>query len=381
MQSLRPLSFLLRRWSFIWMLGMTATDLGEVAADPVPIRPLRPRTAQPKKLPRCRGMERGVDLNGPDFTGTALRQNPPCAPLPQLAEVRLKSGVSIDGKTVLKDVVFAENGLKSAALNGGADKWKGAFLIGASETGSTVRLRIDSVEPAADPKPNTPANENADVWLYGVSVQQGYGAPSHAEFHPNLGPTAEWSPLCPEGKPAIMVPGTFALGAGGGGAKAPPDHQKFTFACVGSALAKCILVMGYKPWNKAMPKSGGAAVSLDALHQACVRAVRADYCGDGESMTQPGERVNFYDRFDIGRDEADWPLEALWSPDGALCINTPRLATAPENPRSGRAPLPVLDYIRTHCPQRLSTKPCDAAANANALLVTESMPAAPKARN
>jgi len=109
--------------------------------------------------------------------------------------------------------------------------------------------------------------------------------------------------------------------------------------------------------------------------------VRADYCGDGESMTQSGEQINIYDRFDIERDAAEWPLEAAWSPDGALCINTPRLTVAPENLNTERKAMPVLDYINKHCPTRLSSKPCDRAATAEkgAFLWTEVAPkAAPK---
>jgi len=358
-------------------LGVTGMAASLAIADPVPSRPAKPRQAQ--KLPRCQGSQRGIEVNGPDFTGTMLQMSPLCEPLPQLTVVRTTNGVTLDGKTVLKDVVFQGGGLQTASVKG--EQLKGAMVLGWSEYKRPVRLRIDAVEVAPDPQPKTPANENADVWLYRVSAQQGTGSdPSDAQFHPNVGPTGEWAPLCADGKLAVAVPGVwdYTVGEGGGRKLAgKANAAEVTFACVGSAIAKCVTVMGYKPWKSAAPTGGGAAVSLDELHQTCVRAVRADYCGNGESMTQAGEHVNFYDRFGIQRDESSWPLEAMWGPDGALCINSTRLVTAPENLRSARQAVKVRDYIRDNCPTRFSEKPCSQTDVKGALLWTEVAPQNP----
>jgi ADYC domain len=56
-------------------------------------------------------------------------------------------------------------------------------------------------------------------------------------------------------------------------------------------------------------------------HAACVRMVRADYCGDGTSWTRNGAAINFYDSLGIHADATDWPVDAAWAPDGAICTN------------------------------------------------------------
>lgn len=61
-----------------------------------------------------------------------------------------------------------------------------------------------------------------------------------------------------------------------------------TFSCLNGALAKCIR-FGYKPWKTVNGQS------LQEYHQACVRMVRADYCGDGTPHTKDGTRINIYD--------------------------------------------------------------------------------------
>jgi len=50
--------------------------------------------------------------------------------------------------------------------------------------------------------------------------------------------------------------------------------------------------------------------------------IRADYCGDGTSHTRDGTAINILDRLRIQK-AASAPtmsMEALWSPDGAVCI-------------------------------------------------------------
>jgi hypothetical protein len=63
------------------------------------------------------------------------------------------------------------------------------------------------------------------------------------------------------------------------------------------------------------------------LHQACVRMIRADYCGDGRPHTRDGTRIDLYDRLGIQRDEPvpGMSFEAAWGPGGALCVRHARL--------------------------------------------------------
>lgn len=325
------------------------------AADPVPMPRAQPKQKDKETLSPCRG----IQINGPDLTGTEVRIPPVCNPKPQLTAVKLASGISFDGKTLVKDAVVKEGGLVTVAGQLSGAKLAGALLLGQSQDPKhpTVRLRIDAVEPAPDPKPQTPNNENGEVWLYRVSVQLGTGtAPTDAAFKTS----AAWSALCPDGKLAVAVAGTwdFAVGQEGNGGKLSSDPHEATFACMGSAVAKCVTQMGYKPWKQASLKTGGAPVSLDELHQTCVRAVRADYCGNGDSLTQAGEHVNFTDSFGLEKDDQAWPLEAMWTTAGAQCINSTRLKFAPADAATARREVVVRDYIRQYCPTRFSDKPC-----------------------
>jgi hypothetical protein len=52
-----------------------------------------------------------------------------------------------------------------------------------------------------------------------------------------------------------------------------------------------------------------------------VRALRADYCGDGTPYTVDGTLVNLYDNAGLQFDTVDWDPEAAWTPDGAACIS------------------------------------------------------------
>lgn len=115
-----------------------------------------------------------------------------------------------------------------------------------------------------------------------------------------------WQDLCVG---AVAVPGTwnYKSGVPGGGAY-QESAERFTLACPGSSIAKCA-GFGYGP-------STGTASEL----AACVRALRADYCGDGSSSTVSGTPVNVYDVIGIQFDDLDWEPEAEWTPDGAACI-------------------------------------------------------------
>lgn len=85
------------------------------------------------------------------------------------------------------------------------------------------------------------------------------------------------------------------------------------FACAAAAVGKAA-VWGYSPW------------STDAsTHQTASRAVRADYCGNGQSYTQSGKPLQLSDVHGIndftdpGQDN-----EAFWGKRGAVCLGTPR---------------------------------------------------------
>lgn len=96
--------------------------------------------------------------------------------------------------------------------------------------------------------------------------------------------------------------------------EAGPSH--FALTCANGAQAKC-LRFGYKPW--AVSADGR---SLHPLYEACVRMVRADYCGDGRPSTASGTRIDIYDDHGVltPQNDPDDRFEAGWSPAGAVCV-------------------------------------------------------------
>jgi hypothetical protein len=175
----------------------------------------------------------------------------------------------------------------------------GAILDGRTEDGLPQRFRIESVDP-------DPQDRDGDVRMYGVSV---------------LGPDARtWRPYCMpdmQGRSAA-IPVQGSWNARG---ERQPGADLITFACTSGAIAKCIR-FGYKPWQT---RNG---TSLEPYHAACVRMVRADYCGDGRPHTLDGTWIDIWDDLGIQvRDERDGHpevFEAAWSPAGAAYLHTPR---------------------------------------------------------
>ncbi|WP_051256543.1 ADYC domain-containing protein [Cystobacter fuscus] len=162
--------------------------------------------------------------------------------------------------------------------------------------GGTVRMRIAGMNQA--PAPNT------DITLYSVQY-----------FDPT---DYGWKPACRDAAgtvvQAIPTAGVwnYQQDVPGGGSKYS-DPERFTFACLGGAIAKCTL-WGYRPW------ASYNGTPLEQYHQACTRLVRADYCGNGKTYTVPGNRINLFDPLGIQQDTEGWFFEAAWDVNGAKCF-------------------------------------------------------------
>jgi hypothetical protein len=174
-----------------------------------------------------------------------------------------------------------------------------AVFDGTLSDGKVIPLKITAVRQAA-----------TDLWAYKLSYQSDTG----------------WTTYCRDAAGAEVeasaLNGVWSLaeGVAGGGARSTPVG-KFTFACrVTGALGKCV-DFGYVPWRT---KNG---VSLLAYHDGCVRAVRADWCGDGRSATVNGNLINLFDRQQVQVDSETWPGEAEWNAAGATCLNKTRVTT------------------------------------------------------
>lgn len=173
---------------------------------------------------------------------------------------------------------------------------RGADLIGAElELAGGVRVHVDGVEQL-----------DTGPWAYRLSYR--------------TVPTNPWASLCkldPHGQALAFPIHRYALRDG------TADRERIQLVCSAGAAGKC-LRFGYTYWGEA---DGGSGLER---YRACIRMVRADYCGDGRATTRNGMQIDIFD--DDGIREPDpvtpLPFEAGWTSRGAVCVNHPRV---PEN--------------------------------------------------
>jgi hypothetical protein len=220
----------------------------------------------------------GISLNGISLNGTAV------------------NGISLNGIS-LNGISLNGISLNGTAVNGislnGTD-FVGAHLNGLLSNGDGLELRIDEIAALA--------GDNTDVLAYAVSASADGG----------------WAPLCgyePDGSAnrALIVPGVWNIQTGAWS----DSSEAFSFACRHASVAKCV-EFGYKPW-----------LGFADHQHACVRMLRADYCGDGVPHTITGTPINLYDNAGVQLDAESWPVDAEWGPDGALCVNHTRGGVEP----------------------------------------------------
>jgi ADYC domain len=183
--------------------------------------------------------------------------------------------------------------------------------------GRTLTIRIDGIEP-------DPLDPTGETVLYALSASA-----------PNAG---GWKTLCDPGPDGLRM-GFPLAGTWTATGEHVAEPGSFGITCTAGAIGKCVR-FGYKPWA-----TGPDGLSLWDVHQACVRMVRADYCGDGQGHTRTGTRIDLYDRLGIQRDEPapGMSFEAAWAPDGAVCVAHPRLPD-----------LITLEEVARSCPARLA---------------------------
>jgi len=143
-----------------------------------------------------------------------------------------------------------------------------------------------------------------------------------------------------------------------------PDKKTFTLSCsaagrcdqvsgVDGAITECVQSWRYDPESR--PEE----------FQACVRAVRADYCGDGTSHTIAGTDIDLHDhRYSkmAGYEckDAERTLEAAWNKLGAVCVAHQRIG--------GDAS--TLKCVRDGKP--IAVTACDKGTVDNAMVMTRS---------
>jgi len=227
----------------------------------------------------------GADLNGADLNGSRLGST--------LVAVHF-APTEIRGAPAAVWLERGEiHGIDASGTAFAGAGAQGLVLVGERGDGALVKLRIQGI-----------TEEGGGVWRYGFLYKPGAD---------NV-----WDPLCSNGS-AIVVSGRWNYeDAVPGGGAFTPDSTVFTVACAGSAIEKCVTHLGYRPWERFGPF--GTVSGVD-LHTSCVRAIRADYCGDGHSHTTNGRLINIYDGAGVQQDTEAWTLEAEWTPDGARCVS------------------------------------------------------------
>ena len=229
--------------------------------------------------------------------------------------------IAIDGSSIS---IRLDDGSQLAS-----PKLVGAVLSVATTSG-TARLRIDAVDEIV--------TASGPLFLHQFSIEK----------------DGTWQPYCEAdakgGRGAFPIAG-----------RSTPDGDfdaqatGIEIACTSGALGKCLL-MGYLPWVET-PRA-----PTRALYRACLRMIRADYCGDGRSWTQAGVSIDVFDRFSLQKPDpsSTMPLEAAWSPQGAVCLQHVRVPA-----------LGSLEDILRNCP-RLAGKTGQACDTSSALLFDSS---------
>jgi ADYC domain-containing protein len=266
----------------------------------------------------------GLTLNGPVLNGSALNG--------QTLNGHRINGHRINGPDFNGLTTF--NGLVYVTLEdgGSVELIAGDTLTATLDDGRHVPIHVLSTRVGAVPT----------VSEFGEEVSKSTAYYQLTYDSPDDGYTYDY---CPNGREAVALAGRWDPISG---AKTISDPFDMTFACMGYALGKCY-EMGYVPeievgfegdyfiWDR-----------LELAHQACVRALRADYCGDGTSYTVDGTLVDIFDFMGV-QYQSGSVIEAVFSPDGAMCLSTPRRVSRDQVACAGALPYctdpPMLGYV------------------------------------
>src|SRR5262245_27249232 len=132
--------------------------------------------------------------------------------------------------------------------------------------GQAVRVRIDGVEQDPDAK-------NGEVLLHTFSAELADGT---------------WQNVCDPGPDGRRQGFPVAGRPRPDGMLEAAEPGVFELACTSGALGKCIR-FGYRPW------AFSQGLELREVYNACIRMVRADYCGNGSATTKDGQVIDIYD--------------------------------------------------------------------------------------
>jgi hypothetical protein len=261
----------------------------------------------------------GTQMNGVSFNGTQMNGTQ-------------MNGVQLSGTWLSGSVPCASG---QCAI--GATQMVGATFVAKTSNGDITLSLNDVRQSANDP----------ELWLYSFTW-----AHEHILFNPRTGIVRRWytwDPLCPSTDRdglynyALPVAGQWndCQGKGCGG---KTSNDGFALGCTDvGAIAKCVQRFGYKPWKwvRETVRAAGRHVyshmqTLEPFHEACVRMVRADYCGDGVSHTAATgiTEIDVWDYPGVQTQTSGlgFDFEAAWTARGAYCVGGARMSNNPNVP-------------------------------------------------
>ena len=272
-------------------------------------------------------------VNDPTIDGVVFWQlYPPGVATPQ--DVVVES-VTLNGANVRLRVGVNDQLRAVSPLDFSSNVAVGTGLIGTEINlrvkGAPFRVRIDHV---------TPTNETDEAfWVGSFARIEAYdfsyvplddaGNPKHVRPTPlcqtNLGQNGERSSRAIVFGGDLYDPTTKTV-AFNGAAMGP-----FNIACKDGAPYK-MHVVGYTSAAHARLGTPPASMSTIPQRQTLLKAWTADYCGTGRAFTHHGEPLRLSEALNqlppispyISRQEAS--MEAIWGPNGAVCLEVPRLS-------------------------------------------------------
>lgn len=148
------------------------------------------------------------------------------------------------------------------------------------------------------------------------------------------------------------------------GSERARDQNKYTFSCRFGAIQRCQELWYLKNGTALETYNGTTRVrNLDDYHAACVRMIRADYCGDGRPHTFDNTTIDFYDHLTNGKiattgttGQDGFYFESDWDTDGAHCLNSTRwMPVSLSGIEMNRSTAnPDWEYVRLNCPERFA---------------------------
>jgi hypothetical protein len=342
--------------SKLWHVVIVASSAAAVLLGPKP-------SAAGSSINGLQRNGNGVELNGVRMNGAQLEGTPASGGKPAIAGTTL-AATGPDGAALPMVIVKRSNdgiSYKGKFYRDNKDVWWNVVHWGIAHAPNKVGEKMPATSPNACVSKVVTTHPECGTSEWTASCVKAARKICTAKKEKPYLHVAYGEPICGTDEKGIARQAIFIGGEwddnsgtqGAGGKALTADSGAISIGCrrVG-AIAKCVS-FGYKPW---------VSKEMDELHQACVRMVRADFCGDGTAWTVDGNLIDIEDVFRIQKPQStDFVFEATWSKNGAAFLNTnldfrtAKWAAHMVSPHTGGT---FADYQKTHpyCQPKRVTK-------------------------